>query len=70
MLTKMLMIRLLFLKNMFLLFKLVIFHNNIKLVKLDVNLLQWMKIYYFKDYKNMEVKNWRQFKKNFYGKKH
>lgn len=68
--TKMLMIRLLFLKNMFLLFKLVIFHNNIKLVKLDVNLLQWMKIYYFKDYKNMEVKNWRQFKKNFYGKKH
>lgn len=55
---------------MFLLFKLVIFHNNIKLVKLDVNLLQWMKIYYFKDYKNMEVKNWRQFKKNFYGKKH
>lgn len=29
-----------------------------------------MKIYYFKDYKNMEVKNWRQYKKNFYGKKH
>ncbi|CAD8163206.1 unnamed protein product [Paramecium pentaurelia] len=63
------MIKYLFLRNTFLLFQVVISHNNTKLIRLCVNSDLWMKIYYIKVYKSMKVRNWRQFKKNFWEKK-